>query len=115
MSKESLDQIEDTILKTLEASLKAQLKAVRNLRGPATREEGEGSGRPRKKGTSQTDLALEVLRSVGRPLHINEIVEAVAEHHGRELVRDSLVSAITKKIAREEEFIKTARNTFAAR
>jgi len=115
MSKESLDQIEDTILRTLEASLKAQLKAVKGLRGSTGKEAGKGSGRPRKIGTSQTDLALEVLRGEGHPMHVDDIVEAVRRRHGRELVRDSLVSAITKKIARGEEFIKTAGNTFAAR
>lgn len=115
MSKESLDQIEETILKTLEASLKAQLKAVSGLRNADGKEEGKEVGRPPHKGTSQTDLALEVLCAAGQPLHVNEIVEAVRRRHGRELVRDSLVSAITKKIARDEEFIKTDRNTFAAR
>ena len=115
MSNESLSQIEETILKTVEASLKAQLKAVRELRSPVAKSEGRGSGRPRKRGPSQTDLALEVLRSTGQPMHVNEIVEAVQSRHGRQLVRDSLVSAITKKMAQGEEFRKTARNTFAAR
>lgn len=115
MSKESLDQIEETILKTLEAVFKAQLKAVRGLRNADGKKEGKEVGRPRHKGTSQTDLALEVLRAAGQPLHVNEIVEAVQHRHGRELVRDSLVSAITKKIANGEDFEKTAGNTFKAR
>ena len=67
------------------------------------------------KGKSQTDLALEVLIKEGRALHVEEIVEEVRRRYGRELIRDSLVSAITKKIANGEAFEKTARNTFKAR
>lgn len=115
MEQSALNRLEDTILKTIETSLRAQLKAVKELRKGEGTEEAKGPGRPPLKGKSQTDLALEVLMVEGRALHVEEIVEEVRRRYGRELIRDSLVSAITKKIANGEVFEKTARNTFKAR
>jgi len=115
MEESALNRLEDTVLKTIEASLRAQLKAVKKLRRGEEPEEARRSGRSPIKGKSQTDLALEVLLNEGRAMHVDEIVETVRQRYGRQLIRDSLVSAITKKLAINEGFEKTARNTFKAR
>jgi hypothetical protein len=115
MEESTLRRLEDTVLKTIESSLKAQLKAVEKLRKGEAVDEARRPGRPPVKGRSQTDLAYEVLLKEGRAMHVDAIVEAVRQRHGRQLIRDSLVSAITKKIASGEAFEKTARNTFKAR
>lgn len=115
MEPSTLKSLEDTILKTIETSLMAQLKAVKELRKADNTQEAKRPGRPPVQGKSQTDLALEILISEGRALHVDEIVKEVRRRYGRELIRDSLVSAITKKIANAQAFERTDRNTFKAR
>ncbi len=64
---------------------------------------------------SQINIAYEVLKNAGRPLHVNDIIDLVRERQGISLDRDSLVSAITKKVKRGEIFVRTGRNTFGLR
>jgi len=108
-------RVVDEILDVTEALLKAQLAAVENLRRgkkTAISEPDEGKRIERR---SQINLAYEVLKRAGRPLHVNEIIALVKEQWGISLDRDSLVSAITKKVRRGELFIRTGRNTFGLR
>jgi len=66
-----------------------------------------------KKRTSNIDIVQYVLQSAGRPLHVSEIIRLVKQDHGVELNRDSIVSALLKKVNAGQEFIRTAPNTFA--
>jgi hypothetical protein len=100
-----------TILETIEASLEAQLAAVRNLREKRSRSLKPG---PKRKPTN-LDAVEAVLAQAGQPLHITEIIRRAQGLCGRTLERDSLVSAITKFILRQERFVRTAPNTFALR
>lgn len=108
-------RVADEILDVAEALLKAQLDAVRGLR------KGKGasvSGPDEEKHIerrSQIGIAYEVLKKAGRPLHVNEIIASMKEQHGVTADRDSLVSAITKKVVRGEVFARTGRNTFSLR
>lgn len=61
---------------------------------------------------SQTDMAYEVLLKTGHPLHILEIVKQVHTLFDAPVTRDSLVSAILKKVAQGQQFVKTGKNTF---
>ncbi len=80
------DDLRDTLLETLESALDAQLRAVR--RGP----------RPSP--------------HVGRPYNL---IEGIQARFSRAVDRESLVSALSKKIARGDRFVRTAKNTFALR
>jgi hypothetical protein len=66
-----------------------------------------------KKRTSNIDIVQYVLQSAGRPLHVSEIIRLVKQDHGVELNRDSIVSALLKKVNAGQGFIRTAPNTFA--
>jgi len=114
MDDPSLVRIEDTVLGAIEASLTAQLKAVRALRSPRRPRSGRPPGRSPAEGISQTNMALDILREAGSPLHIDEILARIQRRHGLTLIRDSLVSAITKKVLQGKQFQKTSRNTFQA-
>jgi hypothetical protein len=114
MDDPSLKRIEDTVLGAIEASLSAQLKAVRALRVPGKPRSGRPPGRSPSKGISQTNMALDILKEAGSPLHIDEILARIQRRHGLTLIRDSLVSAITKKVLQGKQFQKTSRNTFQA-
>lgn len=54
----------------------------------------------------------DVLLEAGRPLHITEIIKRVERAHGVRLDRESIVSALCKKLARNERFVRTDRNTY---
>ena len=65
------------------------------------------------KRTSNINIAHNVLNSVGHPLHVSDIIKMAQELYQVQLNRDSIVSAILKKINAGQTFIKTAPNTFA--
>jgi hypothetical protein len=105
------NDIRDTILSTIEASLDAQLRAVRRLR-KGERPEVKPS---RKSRLSQVDMAHDVLKKAAEPLHITDLLERIHSAFGIRVDRDSLVSSLAKKIARGDRFIRTERNTFGLR
>ena len=103
----------DDVLAIAEILLKAQLKAIEELRqnggvdALASPKATAGSKR-----SSQTDLAYEVLARAGEPLHILEIVKRIQSDFGVPVSRDSLISAVLKKVARRQQFVKTGKNTY---
>lgn len=105
------DDLKDTILSIFEASLEAQLRAVRRLR------QGEpAAAAPRlPKGLSQIDMAFDILKKARAPLHVSELLDRIRSSFGVSVDRESLVSSLTKKVARGDRFLRTAKNTFALR
>lgn len=103
------DPVRDAVLEAVEASLEAQLRAVRRLRKPA----GPQAEPVRRKGRSQVDMAFDVLANAGAPLHVNEILERIRAQFSVRVDRDSLVSSLSKKVARADRFRRPAKNTFA--
>ncbi len=67
--------------------------------------------RPVKR-TSMVDLVEQILRNVGRPMHISEIIEIAARDYDSTLDRDSVVSFIIKRMNAGRTFVRTAPNTF---
>ena len=105
------DDLKESILSIFEASLDAQLRAVRRLR-----QTGPDAARPvRKKGLSQVDMAYDVLKKARSPLHIAEILARIRTSFGVAVDRESLVSSLTKKVARQDRFLRSEKNTFALR
>ena len=103
------DEIKDLILSAVEASLEAQLRAVRRLR------HGEPPSAPprSRKGLSQVDMAFDILRKARSPLHVSLILERIQTQFGVAVDRESLVSSLTKKVARGDRFLRPAKNTFS--
>ena len=105
------DDLKDSILSIFEASLDAQLRAVRRLR----------SGQPqpasarRRQGLSQVDMAYDILKKARSPLHISELLTRIHSSFHVTVDRESLVSSLTKKVARGDRFTRTTKNTFALR
>jgi len=71
-----------------------------------------GPIKPRKR-TSKINIAYNVLNDAGKPLHVTEIVQLAKEVYDVQLDRDSIVSAILKKVKVGQTFVRTAPNTFA--
>ena len=102
------DDTKDLILNVFEASLEAQLRAVRRLRqgGPTATEAR------RLKGRSQVDMAFDILKKARSPLHISNILDRIQTQFGVTVDRESLVSSLTKKVARGDRFLRPEKNTF---
>lgn len=104
------EDLRDTFLSAFEASLDAQLRAVRRLR------KGEPAAKTlRKARLSQVDMAFEILKKARAPLHISHILEHIHAAFGVRVDRESLVSSLTKKVARGDRFLRTDKNTFGLR
>jgi hypothetical protein len=105
------DETKDLILSVFEASLEAQLRAVRRLRQgePSTAEPA------RRKGLSQVDMAFDILKKARSPLHISDILDRIQAQFGVTIDRESLVSSLTKKVARGDRFLRPEKNTFSLR
>ena len=108
-----LPEVRDTLLSTFEQVFRAQLTAVRQLRAANALPGQPPARRPRKKGRSQVDLAENILREAAIPLHITKILERIKLSTGEDIDSESLVSALSKRVARKDRFRRTARNTFA--
>lgn len=79
---------------------------MKRLRG--SNEEDE----PREKSMSQIDIAFNILSTAGVPLHVSQIISEAGKKFGVALERESLVSALSKKVMKEDRFVRTGKNTF---
>ncbi len=96
------------LLEVLENSTLAQLRALRVLR--RSHERKRPPSEPGRK--SNMDIVYDILVAAKGPLHINEIILRAKRDHRRQLRRESLVSALTKKVLDQNTYGRTAPNTF---
>jgi hypothetical protein len=106
------DTPRDDLLEILEAVSRAQLRAIRRMRLSAKAKSKTGTKSEGGR-VSGMDMVTDILRREGRPLHISDILAAVEKRFGVELDRESVVSAMSKRVARQDRFMRTAPNTFA--
>ncbi len=102
--------IRDAVLEAVEISLEAQLRAIRR-----SRKGEEDSITPRERGRSQLDMAYDILDKAPHPMHVRDIIEKIRHRFGVDVDRESLVSALTKRVTRGDRFERTEPNTFAVR
>jgi len=101
-------KIPEWFLSFYEKLFESQLRAVRQLKSPKPQKTREQRGG----GMSNMDMALDILRRARRPLHVSDIITEVKAKYGVELDRESLVSALVKKVHRHQGLSRTAPNTF---
>ena len=85
------------ILRTLEILYELQLKSVRQL----LEDDGVQRTVRRKKGMrrqSLVDYAIKILTDENRPLHVNQLVDLLQERYDRSTDRDTISSALAKKV-----------------
>lgn len=97
--------------KLQEGLLKAQLSVIRGyVRGDdAGGKERNASPSQRK---SQMSMITDILALDGAPLHVSEIIRRVEQQYGIKLDRESMVSALTKKVKKGVMFVRTGPNIF---
>jgi hypothetical protein len=108
------NNVRDDLIEVLEAISKAQLNTLRRLRRSPRQPVRPADAKP-VRSMSQIDMVHDILRRADRPLHISEIMTLVAQHHGVSLDRESIVSALAKRIARKDRFARPGPNTFSLR
>ena len=101
-------KIPEWFLSFYESLFSAQLRAVRQLKSSKPK-------KPKRKingGMSNMAMAIDILRRAPKPLHISEIIAQVKANYGVTLDRESLVSALVKKVHRRQGLSRSAPNTF---
>ena len=97
--------------KLQEGLLKAQLSVIRGyVRG------GDVGGKERRASPSQRkskmSIITDILSAAGTPLHVSEIIRLAEQQYGIKLDRESMVSALTKKVKKGVGFVRTGPNIF---
>jgi hypothetical protein len=105
------NKIPDGLLNLYESLLSAQLQVVRQLKAPKPAK----PKRETSQGMSNIDMALDILRQAHQPLHISDILAQVKGKYKITLDRESLVSALVKKVHRHQGVLRTAPNTFGVK
>jgi hypothetical protein len=60
-------------------------------------------------------MAFDILEKARSPLHVSAIIERIQAQFGAAVDRESLVSSLSKKVARGDRFLRPEKNTFALR
>jgi hypothetical protein len=58
-------------------------------------------------------MAYDILKKARSPLPIAEILARIQATYHLSVDRESLVSSLTKKVARGDRFVRSGKNTFA--
>jgi hypothetical protein len=104
------NKIPDGLLELYESMLSAQLRVVRQLKTTKPPK----PKRETKESMSKINMVLDILQQAHRPLHVSEILTQVKAKYKITLDRESLVSALVKKVHRNQGLTRTAPNTFEA-
>jgi len=60
-------------------------------------------------------MAFDILKKARAPLHVSALLERIQTQFGVSIDRESLVSSLSKKVARGDRFLRPEKNTFALR
>jgi hypothetical protein len=102
------NKLPEEFISFFESILSAQLRVVRQLKNTRS-----GNTKPKKRqGMSNINMAIDILQRARQPLHVSEIINQVKAKHGLTLDRESLVSALVKKVHHNQGLVRTAPNTF---
>lgn len=97
----------DKILEFQKELLQSQLKIVYRY------QQQSPHLKKKPKRTSKLDIVEDILASSDQPLHISKIIEFAKNDYNVTLERDSIVSALIKKIQAGIRFVRVAPNSFA--
>ena len=98
-------------VKLQEGLLKAQLSVIRGYVSGGDVGGKEKMASPSKR-KSKISMITDVLYAAGTPLHVSEIIRRAEQQYGTKLDRESMVSALTKKVNKGVLFVRTGPNIF---
>jgi hypothetical protein len=103
-------KITNDLVNLYESMLRAQLNVIKQFR----KSKGiEGDEKPKEKRMSHMDIVYDILLVAKHPTHVNDIITIAEKRFNIQLDKESLVSALAKRVKRHDRFIKTAPNTFS--
>ena len=98
------------------AKLQEQLLSAQTsvIRGYLRSVETSAEERKTALGKSKSNISIikDILLAAQTPLHVSELISRAHEQCGVELDRESVVSALTKKVRKGEVFVRTGPNTY---
>jgi len=97
--------------KIQEELLKAQLRVIRGYLSEDKPRREHGSD-PGNRSKSQMSMVIDILSSADEPLHISDIISRIKDRYNVTLDRESIVSAMIKKVKKGSTFVRTGPNTF---
>ena len=98
------------LLNIFESLLRSQLNTIKQLKKGAGIVDEE---KPTEKRMSQMDIVHDILSHTDQPMHIKDILSATKQRFDVDMDRESVVSALVKRVKRNDRFIKTGPNTYA--
>lgn len=98
--------------KLQEELLKVQLSVIRQHVRVEKADGERGISAPSQR-KSQMSMITDILSAAGTPLHVLEIIRLAEQKYGVKLDRESMVSALTKKVNKGVVFVRTGPNIFA--
>jgi hypothetical protein len=60
-------------------------------------------------------MAFDILKKARSPLHVSAILDRIQSRFHITVDRESLVSSLSKKVARGDRFLRPQKNTFSLR
>ena len=103
-------KISEEFLTLCESLLRAQLNVIKQFRKQLGLKESEA---PKEKRMSQMDMVYNILCETQKPMHVDDIIIAAKAKFDIEMDKESVVSALAKRIKRQDRFIKIAPNPYA--
>ena len=104
------NKIVDDILTFYEALMRAQLNVIKQFRKQWGLKQKD---KPKEKRMSQMDIVYNILTAAKQPMHVDDIIKVANSKFNIKMDKESVVSALAKRIKRQDRFIKTAPNTYA--
>jgi hypothetical protein len=101
------NEIRQAIIEINIELLEAQLRTLRKLANPKKTNLAKIPNQ-----MSQIELVYDILKRENKPLHIMDIISKVYKIHNVAIDRESLASALTKKVHKGQLFTRPEKNTF---
>lgn len=101
------NEIRQAIIEINIEILETQLRALRKLANPKKPNIVKNPNQ-----MSQIELVYDILKREKTPLHIMDIISKVYKIHNVAIDRESLASALTKKVHKRQLFTRPEKNTF---
>lgn len=99
----------EQFLNLQEAMLRAQLNVIRQFRHELGLEPETSK---KERSMSQVDMIYAILKDSKKPVHIDQLIIDAQKKFRVTLEKESVVSALAKRIKRQDRFVKTAPNTY---
>ena len=100
----------NNLLNVFETLARSQLNAIRQLKKNAGLTETKI---PEPKRMSQIEMTHDILFNAKKAMHVNDIIIAAKRKFDIDLDKESIVSALIKRVKRQDRFVKTGPNVFA--